>query len=243
MTEQIPSVSPRLQARIAGFMYLIIIVVGGFGFLSGSTLIVRGDAAATAGNLLASEQLWRLGFAALLVMLACDVGVAVIFYVLFKPVNRTLALMGFAFGLVMAAILGVNILARVAPLLLLRDVTASAAFGTDQMQALAFLSVKLFELGFNVALVFFGIDCVVIGWLIFRSTFLPRILGVLLAVAGLCYLTNSFVDFLFPALALPFYVLLPSFVAELALCLWLIVIGVNAEKWKEQASAAEASRA
>lgn len=83
----------------------------------------------------------------------------------------------------------------------------------------------------------------VIGWLIFRSTFLPKILGVLLVVAGLCYLTNSFVDFLFPAVLLPFYILLPSFVAELVLCIWLILIGVNAEKWKEQAGVSRASLA
>lgn len=141
----------------------------------------------------------------------------------------------------MTAILGVNMLARFAPLLLLRDVASSASFGTDQTQALALLSVKLFEQGFTVALLFFGVDCLVIGWLIFRSTFLPRILGVLLVVAGLCYLTNSFVDVVFPALALPSYFLLPSYVVELALCLWLILIGVNAEKWKEQAGAAHLS--
>jgi hypothetical protein len=150
-----------------------------------AALIVFGEAAATANNILASEQLWRLGFAALLVMLTCDVGVAVIFYVLLKPVNRTIALLGFAFRLVMTAILGVNMLARFAPLLLLRDGASSAAFRTDQMQALALLSVKLFKQGFIVALVFFGLHCLAIGWLIFRSTFLPRILGVLLAVAGL----------------------------------------------------------
>jgi hypothetical protein len=143
----------------------------------------------------------------------------------------------------MTSILGVNMLARFAPLLLLRDVASSRSFGADQMQALALLSVKLFEQGFIVALVFFGVDCLLIGWLIFRSTFLPRVLGVLLAVAGLCYLTNSFVDFVFPTLTLPSYFLLPSYVIELALSLWLIVIGVNAEKWKEQAGAARAERA
>jgi hypothetical protein len=243
MTEHISTSSPRLQARIAGFIYLIIIFVGGFGYYTGSALIDFGDASATASNIMASEQLWRLGFVALLVMLACDVGVAVIFYVLFKPVNRTLALLGFAFRLVMTAILGVNMLARFAPLLLLRDVASSASFRTDQMQALALLSVKLFEQGFIAALVFFGVDCLVIGWLIFRSTFLPRILGVLLAVAGLCYLTNSIVDFVFPALTLPSYFLVPSYVIELALSLWLIVMGVNAEKWKEQAAATRGRRA
>ena len=242
ITGQILRASPRLQARIAGFMYMIIIVAGGVSYFTGSTLIVHGDASATASNILASEQLWRLGLAALLVMLACDVGVAVIFYVLFKPVNRSLALLGFAFRLVMTAVLSVNLLARFAPLLLLRDVASSAAFETNQMQALAFLSLKLFEQGFNVALVFFGVDCLVIGWLIFRSTFLPRILGGLLAVAGLCYLTNSFADFLFPTFALPSNFLLPAYVTELALSLWLSVIGVNAEKWKEQAGAAWTSR-
>jgi Domain of unknown function (DUF4386) len=238
MTEHISTASPRLQARIAGLMYLIIIVGGGFGYYSGSALIVSRDPAATASNILVSEQLWRLGFAALLVMLICDVAVAVIFYVLFKPVNRILALLGCAFRLVMVAILGFNMLARFAPLILLRDVASSASFETDQMQALAFLSLKLFEYGFSVALVFFGVDCLVIGWLIFWSPFLPRILGVLLASAGLCYLTNSFVDFVFPALALPSNFLLPSYVVELALSLWLIVMGVNVEKWKEQAGAA-----
>jgi hypothetical protein len=243
MTEQISQASPRLQARIAGFMYLIIIFAGGFGYYSGSTLIVARDAAATTSNILASEQLWRVGFAALLVMLVCDVGVAVIFYVLFRPVNRTLALLGFAFRIVMTAVLGVLLLARLVPVFLMRDGASLAAFETEQLHALAFLPLKLFEVGFNVALVFFGVDCLVIGWLILRSTFLPRVLGVLMVVAGLLYLTNSFIDFLFPSVPLPLYILAPSFLAELALCLWLIVIGLNVEKWKEQASVAGTSLA
>jgi hypothetical protein len=234
VTDQLSGPSPRLHARIAGLLYLIIIFGGGFGYLTGSTLIVWRDAAATATNILASEPLWRLGVAALLVMLACDVAVAVIFYVLFKPVNRSVALLGCAFRLVMTAILGVNMLARVAPLLLLRDTASLAAFGTDQLQTLALLSVRLFEQGFIVALVFFGLHCLAIGWLIFRSAFLPRILGVLVAVAGLLYVTNSFIGFLFPAL-LPAYYLLPAYVIELALSLWLVGIGVNVEKWTELA--------
>jgi len=242
MTDQTSRVSPRLQARIAGFLYLIIIVAGAFGYTSSSTLIVWNDAAATAGNILASEQLWRLSLGAMLVMLACDVAVAAIFYVLFKPVNKTLSLLGFAFRLVLVAIVGVTMLARYAPLLLLKD-AASAAFGTDQMQALGLLSIRLFERGFTVALVFFGFHCLVIGWLIFRSGFLPRILGVLLVIAGLCYLTDSFVYLVFPVVVLPFDIVVLSYIVELALCLWLIVMGVNAEKWKEQADAAWASQA
>jgi hypothetical protein len=237
MTDQTSTASPRSQARIAGFLYLIIIVAGAVGYTMHSTLFVWNDAAATAGNILASEQLWRLSFAAMLVMLACDVAVAAIFYVLFKPVNRTLSLTACAFRLVLVAIVGVAILGRYAPLLLLKD-TASAAFETDQLQAMGLLSIKMFERGFDVALVFFGFHCLAIGWLIYRSSFLPRFLGVLLVIAGLCYLISAFVNLVFPVVALPFDIQLLSYVAEMALCLWLIVIGVNDERWKEQTSAA-----
>jgi len=227
--------TPRLHARLGGLMYLVIIAAGGFGYLTGSARIVAGDPVATAHNILTSEPLWRLGFATLLVMLVCDVGVAVVFYRLFEPVSRSLALLGFAFRLVQTAILGVVMLARFAPLLLLRDTGPAVGIGTDQRQALAYLSLQLFERGFNVALVFFGFDCLAIGWLIFRSTFLPRALGIALIAAGACYLINSFADFLFPALALPFYFLVPSYAAELVLCLWLIVMGLNAEHWRVRA--------
>ena len=237
MTDETTIASPRTQARIAGFLYLIIIVAGAVGYTMHSTLFVGNDAAATAGNILASEQLWRLSFAAMLVMLACDVAVAAMFYVLFKPVNRTLSLIACAFRLVLVAIVGVALLGRYAPLLLFED-TASAAFETAQLQAMGLLSIKLFERGFDVALVFFGFHCLAIGWLIYRSSFLPRFLGVLLLIAGLCYLISTFVNLVFPVVALPFDIQLLSYAAEVVLCLWLIVKGVNAQRWKEQASAA-----
>lgn len=238
MTEETSVGSPRFQARIAGFLYLIIIVAGAVGYTMHSTLFVWNDAAATAGNILASEQLWRLSFAAMLVMLACDVAVAAMFYVLFKPVNRILSLIACAFRLVLVAIVGVTLLGRYAPLLLLKD-TASAAFETAQLQAIALLSIKLFERGFDVALVFFGFHCLAIGWLIYRSSFLPRFLGVFLLIAGLCYLISTFVNLVFPVVTLPFDIQILSYAAEAVLCLWLIVKGVNAERWKEQASPAE----
>lgn len=234
MADQTSHVSPRLQARIAGFLYLIIIVAGGLGYTLHSAPIVWNDAAATAGNILASEQLWRLSSAAMLVMLACDVAVAAIFYVLFKPVNGTVSLIGFAFRLVLVAIVAVAMLARYVPLFLLKD-ASSAALETDQAQALGLLSIRLFERGFDLALVFFGFHCLVIGWLIFRSSFLPRILGLLLVVAGLCYLISTLVNLIFAVVTLPYDIQLLSYIAEMALCLWLLVIGVNAAKWREQA--------
>ena len=137
----------------------------------------------------------------------------------------------------MAAILGVVFIARFAPVLLLQDAASASAFETAQIQATAYVSLRLFNRGFDVGLIFFGFDCLIIGWLIFKSTFLPRILGAGLAIAGLCYLVNSFVSLLFPMIDLPFDILLPAYVAELGLTLWLIVVGVNPEKWETQAGA------
>lgn len=223
-----------MLARTAGFLYLVIIVAGAFGYTSSSSLIVWDDAAVTASNILPSEQLWRLGLGAMLVMLSADVAVSGIFYVLFRPVDRTLSLIGCLFRLVLVAVVAVSMLARYLPLLLLGE-GDTAALETDQLQALALVFVRLFDRGFAIALVFFGFHCLVIGWLVYRSTFLPRILGVLLAIAGLCYLVDSSVYLAFPALTLPFDVLVLSYIVEMALCLWLIVKGVDEVKWKEQA--------
>lgn len=240
MTDPTSGASPRSLARIAGFLYLLIIVAGAVGYATHSTLFVWNDPAATADNILESEPSWRLSLGAMLVMLVCDVALAVLFYVLFEPVNRTLSLIGFAFRLVLVPIIGVAVLARYAPLLFLKD-AASAAFSADQVQALGLFSLKLFEQGFNVALVFFGFHCLAIGWLIFRSTFLPRFLGVLLIVAGLIYLFSTWVYLVFPAVALSFDIQLLSYGAEIVLCLWLLVMGVKAEEWQKQAGTADAS--
>lgn len=222
---------PRTQARIAGFLYLIIIAAGAVGYTIHSTLVVGDDAAATANNILAKTQLWRLSSAAMLVMLACDVAIAAIFYVLFRPVSRIVSLIACAFRLVLVAIIGVAMLGRYVPLLLQAD--TAAAFDANQLQAAGLVAIRVFERGFDLALVFFGFHCLALGWLIFRSGFLPRLLGVAMVIAGVCYLTSTFVTLIFPVVTLPFDLQLPAFAIELALCLWLIVVGVNAAKWRE----------
>jgi hypothetical protein len=142
-------------------VYLLLIVSGGVGYYSGAALIVDGDPAATARNVLGAESLWRVGFAAMLAMLVCDVVVAVLFYVLFEPTSRTVSLLAMAFRLVMTAVLAVN-LTRSGTLLLLRD--GAGALDADQRQMLALLALELFDRGFNIALVFFGGCCLAIGW-------------------------------------------------------------------------------
>lgn len=229
--------SPRQWARVAGVSYLITIITGVFAevFVRGS-LVVRDDAAATAKNLLAHESFYRLGLVADLVMLASYVVVTLLFYVLFKPAGRSLSLLAALFSLMGIAVLAANSLNHLAPLVFLGDAPFLRVFDAPELEALALAALKLHGRGYSIAGMFFGIYCVLIGDLTFRSRFLPRILGVLMAIGGLGYVTDSFTSLLFPALAarLPDLATLGG-VAELALCLWLMIVGLDASKWEERA--------
>ena len=232
--------SPRLKGRVVGVFYLINIVAGIFAeaFVRGS-LIVSGDAKATASHILASQPLYRLGLAADLIGLACYIVVTLLFYDLFKPVNRSLSLLAAFFSLVGTSVLAIDTLNLLAPLVLLGGAPYLTAFNADQLQAMAYTFLKLHALGYNFSVVFFGFYCLLVGYLIFKSIFLPRILGVLLAIAGLCYLISSFTNFLSVPLPnyLSDYILAPGLVGEGSLTLWLVIVGLNPTKWTRQARA------
>lgn len=229
--------------KLAGFLYLTVIACGLFavGFVHGS-LVVRGDAAATASNIMAFEPLYRLGFAAQVVMYASYVAVTVILYDLFKPVDRSASLLAMFFSVAGIAIGAVSALNAAAPWLLLGGADYLDAFATDQLQALAYVFLRLDSAGFTVSGVFFGVYMVAIGGLIAGSSFLPRILGVAMAIGGVCNLFDSLARFLSPPFAdqLSPYITLPGLVAELLLSLWLSLAGVKGLKWQAQAGAAEA---
>lgn len=234
--------SPRFFARIAGALYLIVIAGGIFAeiFVRGR-LIVHGDPAATAHNIQAHELLYRLGFAVELFYCACNVPLMLILYNLFKVVNKKLARIMLLFDLLTNTIESISLLAHFAPLLILGGGQHLSAFSAEQLQAAAYLSMQLFEHGFAISLVFFGFDCLTLAYLIVYSKFFPRLIGVLLVIEGLGYLINSFSLFLVPALQtriFPYFAV--TAIAEIALCLWLIVIGVNVQRWNEQADAAKA---
>ena len=242
--ERITEASPRLKARIAGGLWLMVIVAGMTAFVIRSPLIVRGDAAATATNILASESLFRLGFAADLIAGVCYLGVTVLLYRLLKPVSRSLALLAAFFGLAGVAIGSATSLTNLAALILLGGGEYSSAFTTSQLQAVAQMSLRLSFQGFNISMVFFGFQCLLIGFLIVRSTFLPRLLGVLLAIGGSSYVISSFAVFLSPAFGarLAPFIVPAALLGEGALTLWLLVKGVNEQRWKEQATAAAEHR-
>lgn len=198
-----------------------------------------GDAAATANNILAHEALFRLGFAADLMGTPIYIAVTALFYHLFKPVNRSLSSIASFLSLAGCAIGALNSLNELAPLVILQGERYWSGFKLEQLRGLALLFLKLHGQGFSISLVLFGFYCLLIGYLIFRSTFLPRILGVLMAFAGLGYLINSFANFLSPPLAnyLASYVLAPGLLGEGSLTVWLLVAGVNEQRWNDQASA------
>lgn len=222
MSASVPST--LISARTAGVIYLAIIALGLFGeaHVRGS-LVMAGDPAATANSILASQLLWRAGIAGDLLMHVLDVPLIVFFYLLLKPVSHPLALLATAFNVVQTCVLAINKLALVAALSVL---DAPARLSAIVSQDLAVLAINLHNHGFAIGLVFFGMVCLIRGYLVFKAGYVPRILGVLLALAGASYLINSSALLVFPPLAATLFpaVLLPAFVAELALSLWLLFV-------------------
>jgi len=240
MTNRAVEFSPQVYARTAGILYLYIIVAGIFAeIFVRSRLIVSADAAVTAGNIMANESLFRIGFSGELLHLAFDVAIAMILYALLRPVNRNIALLAAFMRLACDIILATASLSHFAALRLLADADYLTTFQPDQLHTLALLAMKLHGDAYAISLVFFAFACLSLGYLIFRSSYLPRTIGVLLVIAGACYLIDSFAHFLNPAFAATLFPLLfiPIFIAELSLTLWLIVKGVNVAKWEERAGA------
>ncbi len=234
----IPSIrSPQTYARMGGVLYSIIIIAGLVDetFVRGS-LIVPGDAAATADNIMGSELLFRAGIVGDLIMHVCDVPLTLILYVLLRPVSKDLSLLAAIFSLLQTAVLVANKLNLVMALLVVGGADVRSAFDQHQIQSLVSLSLRLHEYGFGIGLIFFGVSCLIVGYLTYQSNYFPKALGVLHAIAGLCYLVNSFALLLAPALADKMFpaILAPAFVGELAMCLWLLIKGVDVLKWDER---------
>jgi len=229
--------SPQTYARVGGWLYLYIIVVGTLAeiFVRGK-LIVSGDPTATANRIIASESLWRISAAGELTWLVCAIAVTLILYVLLKPVSNSLALLATFFNLVSIAVESVSTVCLFAASFLLGGASYLKVFEPNQLHTLAYFSIKLYDYGFGVCLVFFGSCLFFYGYLIFKSGYFPKTIGVLVILAALSYLINSFVLFLAPAFAdTIFPILVLAFIGETSLCLWLIVKGVNVAKWQEKA--------
>ena len=226
--------SPQLYARIAGILYLVIILMGiGAEALVRNKLFVSGDANATANNIMHADFLWKMGITADLIMHICDLPLMIILYYLLKPISKKLALLNLSFNLIQTAVLVLNKLNLLAALFFLGDAEYLKSFTADQLHTLSYLSIKLHDFGFGIGLIFFGFVCLLEGYLIFRSVYFPKTIGVLMTVAGICYLTNSFVLILAPQFS-SIALLMPCLLAELSFSLWLIFKGVNLSIWKQK---------
>ena len=226
MSVPFDTMSVRGRARLAGALYLIVIVCGLFSeaFVR-QRLGVAGDSATTAQNILANAGVYRLGFATGLVILLCNVPLALVLYSLFRAASVTLAGLTAAFILFASTIEAVSLFGHYAPLMLLDPETGLAAFPPAQVQAMAAFALQLHGIGFLMSLVIFAGYDLAIGALIWRTRVLPRWLGGLMVMAGLCYLVNSFALFLAPGFGtvlLP-WILLPPFIGELSLALALVL--------------------
>jgi len=235
--KRIDDASPGARARITGAVYLLffassvvsVLVPPGIGGPAG----LPTDAASAARSILANEGWYQLGVALSLISTAFYVALAVLFYALFRPVSGIAALLAAFFSLVGCAATAVGSIFELAPLTVLGGSSYLSVFSTDQLQALALLFLNLGGESGRVALVFFGCFQLLLGYLIFRSTFLPRLIGVLIALAGvgwLAFQSPPIVNLMGGELEIL------GFVAEASLMLWLLVVGVNSQRWTELSS-------
>lgn len=231
--------SSLVSARVAGILYLIVIAFGIFAeVVVRSRLIVPGDPGATAAHILESESLFRLGFAADLVVFLSDVALAVVLYVLFRPVSKPLSLLAAAFRLTQTAIIGLNLLNMYGALLILKEADYLGQFSAGQSEALALLYLDTHKYGYTLGLTFFGVSTLIIGYLAWRSRLVPKALGALLALAGLGYIVDSGAFFLVPGYdgSISPILLAPAIVGELWFALWLPLRGRRLQENAQQIS-------
>jgi hypothetical protein len=226
-------ISDKNLARIAGFCYLIVIGTGLFSeVFVRQALRVPNDALATAHNIQANEMLFRWGFTADIINFAIGLPTILIIYYLFKRTNKLLLQLALAFVIIQTAIIAVNLLNQISPLLILSNDTYLKTFQPDQLATLSLLSLNIQTQGYAIGLVFFGFYCIIVGYVLYISKFLPKIFGILYAITGLCYLVNSFTMFLSKGFENPLFIYLaiPIFIGELSFCLWLLIKGIDTSK-------------
>lgn len=232
MKARLGEISTKTYARITGVLYLVIIVFGLFSEIGvRSKLIVRDDIAATAKNIIASEMLFRIGFASDLLIFLCDVAAAIFLYILLRHVSKTGSLVSAGFRLTGTAIYGVNLLNYFAALLLLSGTKYLSSFEPGQLNSLAFLFLDIHRHGYDLGLVFFGLHCLFMGYLLYESDYFPTVLGILMYLAGIGYVVGSFTLFIVPrfsAAIAPIYI--APLIGELSLCLWLLIKGIRSKQ-------------
>jgi len=225
-------------ARVAGFLFLVSLVAGGFGEgYVPSKLIVSGDAAATVANLRNFGFMYRLGFAAFMIESLCDITLALLLYALLKPVNRYGSLLAAFFGLIATATFACAELFYFAPLVIMRGDGYLGTFSPDQLNALVLLTLRFSMYAGMLTTAYYGMAWIVRSYLMFHSGYLPKFLAVLMCIGGLGFLVRNFLLILAPAYASDVLLML-MFPGGLIMTIWLLVKGVDVTKWDAKVSAA-----
>jgi len=233
LEEDMKTNSPQKTARVAAFVFVLIFILGmSTELFIRPGMIVTGDAAATVKNIAASEELFRLSLVSDLIRQALLMLLPLILYRLLKPVNKTIASLMVIFALICAPISLLNELNHFAVLLLSSGTGFLPALKADQLNALVTFFLELRKYGTFISQ-FFSFWVLLLGYLVFKSGFLPRILGILLMLGGLCYTALAGLFFLLPALDATIFGLIP-FIAESLFYLWLLIMGVNVQEWKKR---------
>ncbi|MCX8129736.1 MAG: DUF4386 domain-containing protein [Clostridia bacterium] len=223
----------KKTARLAGFFYLLMLVFGGFAEVVRQTLFVTGDMAATANNIVSNEFLYRFGIVSELIMMTCFVLLPLVLYKLLVSVNKNIAILMIIFAIVSVPINMLNLLNSYACLQLMSGAGYLNVFESSQLQAQAMLYHDMYLSGYEIASIFFGLWLVPFGFLVYKSGFLPRVLGFLLMIGGCGMFINVFAHFLFPSYQIVNTILLiPGTVAEISTILWLLVRAINESKIK-----------
>ena len=221
----------QTYARIAGVLLLISFIGGTFGeLIVPMTLIAQGNSAETATRILAHQSLFRIGFVAYLSEALCDVALALVFYLLLKPVHKNLALFAAFLGLISTAMFAVcELFFFVAPTLL-RNPAYLQSFSAGQLNSVVYFFVYVYSAGAGLFMVFYGLASIVRGYLIYRSTYIPRFIGVLLMIVGVAFVAKNLTLVLAPAYSWDF-LLLPAPLTIVVLTVWFLWKGVDVEKW------------
>ena len=226
---------PRPGARTAGVVYLSYFLLVSLSAFLTKGIVISGNAAATAGNLLAHEGLFRAGFATGIASELCYLAATALFYRLFGPANRSLALIAALFSYLGCAVQIFGRIFELAALVVLKNGPLSHAFNVEQVQAAATLSLVLYNQVFSISFLLFAFFEMTFGYLMFRSAFVPRFIGLSWMLSGLVWLTT-----VWPPLsaALRFVILPYAGGVEILLLIWLLVKGVDVARWREKAGAA-----
>lgn len=218
----------KQYGRIAGVLYLIIIISGIFSEgVVRSSLIVNGNAQVTFENITNAEMVFRLGFASDIIMVLADISIALVFYLMLKHVSKSISLLSAMFRLAQAIIIGVNLMNHFGVILVINSNDLATAFNSEQLSSAVMFLMEAHSYGYLLSGVFFGFSCMVLSYLIRRSEYLPSFFGILIGVAGFFYIIDSFTQFIVPQFfeITEVLVIIAAIVSEISFAIWLTVKG------------------